>query len=127
MQTVTSGVPQGTILGPLLFSIYLNDIWNYEYNCLLIAFADDLKLIGPSGNCFQADINNKFVKHANMKLNCDKCKILHYCKSSKFTQKIIYYINENEITPSISDRVLGVILDVNLDFSEHISKILKTS
>ena len=40
------------------FSIYLNDIWKYEYNGLLIAFPDDLILLGPSRNCFQADINN---------------------------------------------------------------------
>ena len=75
MQNVTSGVPQGTILGPLLFSIYLNDIWKYQYNGLLLAFADDLKLIGPYGNCFQTDINNitNWVKNANIELNCDKC------------------------------------------------------
>ena len=80
---VTSGVPQGIVLGHLLFLIYINDL---DINIVsnMSKFADDTKLCHIAGNPddimeLQEDIN-KFVEWANksqMSFNVDKCSVMH--------------------------------------------------
>ena len=76
----TSGIPQGRILGPTLFAIYMNDL----PNCLTSQckrFADDLRIHNRSFNhdMVQVDINNmlKWSSNLCLYLNTNKCSVLH--------------------------------------------------
>jgi len=82
-QPVTSGVPQGSILGPKLFNIFVSHL-DDGIKCTLIKFADDTKLSGEVGSLerratLQEDLD-RLEERANknlMKFNKDRCKVLH--------------------------------------------------
>ena len=128
--TVESGVPQGSILGPLLFIIYINDMMeseNKEENILL--FADDSKLyrnIASEGDCLmlQKSINrvSKWFDCWEMKVNAEKCSVLRINNRHKINYS--YKINGNEIMDVNFARDLGVIFDTKLSFKQHVQKIV---
>ena len=81
---VTSGVPQGSVLGPLLFLVFINDLEEGVLNSLL-KFADDTKLFGVVDNVTQHDQLQRdlctiveWSKTWQMEFNVDKCNILHF-------------------------------------------------
>jgi hypothetical protein len=83
---VTSGVPQGSILGPLLFTIYIDDIENGLHN-RLIKFADDTKLWGKVDNedeveSMHEDLRKlgKWSEENRMPFNVEKCSVMHVGK-----------------------------------------------
>ena len=80
---VTSGVPQGSVLGPLLFLIYINDL-DSGVSSIISKFADDTKLGGNAltiGDCerIQKDLDNLSMWSEKwlLKFNKDKCKVMH--------------------------------------------------
>ena len=84
---VTSGVPQGSILGPLLFVLYINDIAE-NIQCKLGVFADDTKIYSIINNMcntmeLQCDLDNmqEWCRTWLLKLNLEKCKVMHIGKS----------------------------------------------
>ena len=84
---VASGVPQGTVLGPLLFIIYINDITKAITHSKIKIFADDSKLLKDISGLddhiqLQSDLNAviQWAKDNNMQLNMEKFELIHFGK-----------------------------------------------
>lgn len=87
----TSGVPQGSHLGPLLFLLQINDIADSIMHCVYLLYADDLKIfriITSENDCklVQADINNllKWSIDNKLSLNPKKCSVISFFRSNSF-------------------------------------------
>ena len=110
---VLSGVPQGSVLGPILFLIFINDIDNAAETIeLLNKFADDTKagqsIRSPEDNVKLQNALNKLFSWSEtwgMKFNIDKCKVLHFGKKN---QCYSYEMNGVEISKSEAEKDLGI-------------------
>ena len=133
---VLSGVPQGSVLGPLLFVLFINDIVeNLECQCYL--YADDMKLyriINDAENAVSLQKNLERVVDWTekwlLKLNIAKCKVLRVNDKNISSDKM-YTISEKGTDTSLekvgSERDLGVIIDNQLSFGTHIEDIINKS
>ena len=111
-QKVLSGVPQGSILGPLLFTIYVNDL-PQSISSSVFMFADNTRLIHPihttnDHNHLQSDLNYLLQWCAKWQLNFNisKCRYIHYGKKHAFGG---YNINGQPLTSVDYHKDLGVI------------------
>lgn len=127
--TVSSGVPQGSHLGPLLFVIFINDlIPRLTSNCLL--YADDLKIfnvISTDDDCvtLQNDLNtvSQWCRSNLMYLNIDKCFIISFTNKR---HKIVnnYNIDGHVLHRSYVAKDLGILFDDKLTFRAHYQYII---
>ena len=125
---VTSGVPQGSFLGPVLFNLFIQDIADFFQNSTKIKmFADDLKLYTE----FTTGTNSQFQIHLDhislwattwqLGISYSKCHILELGSSSI---PMLYNLNNVVISNSESVTDLGVIINPNLKFKSHIQDIV---
>ena len=131
---VTSGVPQGSILGPLLFLMYVDDLPDECENSESLLFADDAKffrIIGCLADCLllQSDLNKIFAWCTRWKINLNvkKCFTMHF--TNKRSNKIVYtYFFDVRILKNINVvKDLGVYLTPNLNFRFHIEKTVSSA
>ncbi len=122
--SITSGVPQGSVLGPLLFIIYLQDLINIiHHECTettVFAFADDVKLLSSKPHDLQKALNivGEWTNDWKLLLNTNKSD--HFTIKQKATTD--FNINA-EIIPKVDEvRDLGIILSNDFKWSKHIDK-----
>lgn len=124
--SVYSGVPQGSVLGPLLFIVYLSDLYT-GLKTNVSSFADDTNIFcNPllESACLQHDLNaiKTWTGVWGMPLNDSKCTVLHIGYNNP---KQAYYFNQTKIAEVQSQRDLGVIVSDNLKWDQHITHIVK--
>ena len=126
---VLSGVPQGSIMGPLLFLIYINDLPTSIHHSLCYLFADDTKLIkaiSSFNDCLllQEDISSvqAWCQKWNLPLNIRKCNALRF--ASKLNQDSFQYLlDDTKIQLSKVQRDLGILVKDDLSWSDHYNHI----
>ena len=146
--SVKSGVPQGSVLGPLLFIIYINDLPSFidNPNVKIYTFADDTKLVSKIASeqdvlHLQHSLNSviEWSHINNMQLNQDKFKLLLFdLATSNANLKLLnelpfnnhyhsYSASDFEILPSEYVRDLGVFLDNQINWNIHYHTIYQKS
>merc|ERR1711942_236854 len=129
---LTKGVPQGSILGPLLFNIFMNDMFYFIERCALYDYADDNSLAksAPTRTELLTDLKYdskiaiKWFDDNGMQANPSKFQFM--IASSKDNEDVSIDIDEHTTLlsePSI--KALGVTIDSKLNFSEHVTIICK--
>ena len=129
MLPVLSGVPQGSILGPLLFLIYMNDLPGMVPFSNVFLFADDTKLfktITSKQDChqLQSDLNEviNWCKKWNLSMNSKKCKAMRFFQPVP-DQSSGYNIETTQIDFVDNYKDLGIIMSSKLDWSKHYTYI----
>ena len=125
--SVLSGIPQGTVLGPLLFVIYINDILDsIESDGFL--FADDTKIFREITSqedsiTLQSDIDSLelWSQIWQLEFNLNKCHVITLGKFDNIMHTHRYKICGQEIEHVFEEKDLGVTIDFNLSFEEHIA------
>jgi len=125
---ISSGVPQGSVLGPLLFMVYVNNITR-GINNFSNMFADDMKIVGLVNSEDQQqklknDINLIYdnIKELDLSMNVKKCKVMHLGYNNRNS---CYYIEDKEILKTDSEKDLGVWINNRMNFKVHVEKIVK--
>ncbi|MGH0123268.1 UNVERIFIED_CONTAM: hypothetical protein FKN15_021008, partial [Acipenser sinensis] len=125
---VTSGVPQGSVLGPLLFLIYINDL-DSGIVSKLIKFADDTKIGGVANTAeaakvIQNDLDSiqKWADTWQMKFNREKCKVLHAGIKNVHYK---YHMGDTEIEEGNYEKDLGVYVDSEMSSSRQCGEAIK--
>ena len=131
LKTIIKGVPQGSILGPILFLVYINDICNASDKFSYVLFADDTNLLLTDNHLYNLhvklnhELHNifKWVTANKLAVNIKKTNyILFQSRSVVNNLESIFYggCKLNRVT---NTKFLGVIIDENLNWKRHIQSV----
>ena len=130
-QILLSGVPQGSILGPILFNIFINDLFLWIKNSELHNFADDNTVASAKTTIkdlienleAESNIAINWFKNNEMIVNPDKFQALIVNKNKNMKNEYVLKIGNSEITTEKSVTLLGIEIDNKLTFESHISHL----
>lgn len=130
LETIKTGVPQGSILGPLLFVIFVNDLPDAIQD-LLVSYADDSAIVvaGTSHEQLRentvSNINkvHKWCRDNSLTLNIEKTKIVNFHFSYQSSVGQIYDLEDCRLRSDGSAKFLGIIVDERLAWSSHVEGV----
>ena len=133
MQYINTGIPQGSIVGPLFFSIYINDLvkCTEKFNCIL--YADDTTL-NLTIDCFGKEIHDieqnisaerisKWLELNRLQLNTEKSKFMLFHMPQKSIPNLKLIISGLIIEHVTQLKCLGLNIDSNLNWKTHLSAV----
>ena len=121
---VTIGIPQGSVLGPILFVLFINGMPSEIKNTCKL-FADDAKIFcNPLKTLLQHDIDklSQWSEKWQLPFNVKKCKVLHVGHNNPL---IPYIMEGRELEQTVFEKDLGVTMDKELKFHKQTSVAVK--
>lgn len=124
---ITSGVPQGSCLGPILFILYINDIGSRLPKTIRFGmYADDIKIYGStrfaSDLQLAIDLIHEWSEEWNMNLSQKKCCVMHF---GPLKSRTSFTLNEHPLAVVEEVKDLGVLMNPKLHFDAHINAVVR--
>ena len=123
---VDSGVPQSSILRPLLFIIHINDLPSFLSFSSTLLYANDTKLSTPVSSPSDCSLLHLWGSQSGLSFNVSKSFLLHFCNRSPLAS-VDYSLKDSVISCVSSCRDLGVIFSSDLSWTEHYKVISRNA
>lgn len=120
LKNITTGVPQGSVLGPFLFVIAVNDL-SFNVPCNSVLYADDTTLIN-STTCLDTLVQNE---NQSLKMAFEWFKANSLIVNENKTEKILFSLNNLILEEKTSAKLLGIYLDSQLNWCSHVDNLCR--